>query len=70
VNAGGEGDVVMTPRLEAGEWRAVLEWGAKPLDLDAYAKWGSGKVYSANAKRTAKKTDCQACHRCYDRLRA
>ena len=37
INAGGAGDVSMTPKLKSGEWRAVLKWGAKPLDLDAYS---------------------------------
>jgi len=48
VNTGGVADVALSPKLKENQYRAILKWGAKPLDLDAYAKWSSQKVFSGN----------------------
>jgi hypothetical protein len=48
VNSGGEADVALSPKLKEKQFRAILKWGAKPLDLDAYAKWSTQKVFSGN----------------------
>jgi len=46
-------DISLLPKLIEGEWRADLTWGAKPLDLDAYAKWGQTSVGSDNPSMKA-----------------
>jgi len=51
VNRGGVADAKLSPKLKNKEWRAVLNWGAKPLDLDAYAKWSTSSVYSGHTKQ-------------------
>jgi hypothetical protein len=45
VVTGGASDVSMSPKMSEDQWRVVLKWNKKPLDLDSYLKWGSSKVF-------------------------
>jgi len=42
---GGPASVTLTPAMKDDEWRAVLNWGEKPNDLDTFAYWGWTKVF-------------------------
>lgn len=44
-----ESDVVLSPSLDAGQFRAVLRWGAAPLDLDSHILFSDGvHIYFEN----------------------
>jgi hypothetical protein len=51
VSSGGMSDINLSPVLGVGEWRAVLKWGEKPKDLDAYMRWGWSKVCASQKDR-------------------
>jgi hypothetical protein len=40
--SGGAADISMSPVLAPDAWRAVLQWGETPFDLDTYVKWPWG----------------------------
>jgi len=63
MNSGGPADMAMSPVMAPDQWRAVLKWGAQPLDLDTHARWGgwnhvfwANRVQGGGWRRTAKVT--------------
>eukprot|EP00771_Trimastix_marina_P003932 gnl/Trimastix_PCT/649.p2 GENE.gnl/Trimastix_PCT/649~~gnl/Trimastix_PCT/649.p2 ORF type:complete len:406 (+),score=142.27 gnl/Trimastix_PCT/649:76-1293(+) len=42
IQAGSAADMFLSPKLPAGQWRFVLSWGPRPLDLDAHMKTATG----------------------------
>lgn len=58
-----EGDLFMSPLMDAGGWRVVLEWGAEPTDLDSHLifngesdnqLWGCPEMYYRNSHATCR----------------
>jgi len=49
--AGSTADMVMSPKLNPGQFRAVLTWGASPPDLDSHVRTPCGCECYFNTKR-------------------
>jgi hypothetical protein len=44
LNVGGAADINMSPVMKFDDWRATLQWGSFPADLDTYVKWNGVSV--------------------------
>jgi len=47
IYSGGVASISMSPAMAPDQWRAVVEWGRRPSDLDTHVRWGWSRVFWA-----------------------